>query len=51
MPARGDGIAILKWISSFPGNAGRGLPAVMGVVCVSDAETSEPLALLDAGAR
>jgi alanine dehydrogenase len=50
MPARGDGIAILKWISSFPGNARRALPAVMGMVCVSDAETSEPLALLDAGA-
>src|SRR3954469_18947039 len=50
MPARGDGIAILKWISSFPGNARRSLPAVMGMVCVSDAETSEPLALLDAGA-
>jgi alanine dehydrogenase len=52
MPARGDGIAILKWISSFPGNPMRALPqpAVMGMVCVSDAETSEPLALLDAGA-
>src|SRR4051795_942721 len=50
MPARGDGIAILKWISSFPGNVKRALPAVMGMVCVSDAETSEPLALLDAGA-
>jgi len=50
MPARGDGIAILKWISSFPGNAKRSLPAVMGMVCVSDAETSEPLALLDARA-
>jgi alanine dehydrogenase len=50
MPARGDGIAILKWISSFPGNIRRGMPAVMGMVCVSDAQTSEPLALLDAGA-
>jgi len=50
MPARGDGIAILKWISSFPGNLRRALPSVMGMVCVSDAETSEPLALLDAAA-
>jgi alanine dehydrogenase len=50
MPARGDGIAILKWISSFPGNVRRALPSVMGMVCVSDAETSEPLALLDAAA-
>jgi alanine dehydrogenase len=50
MPARGDGIAILKWISSFPGNPVRALPTVMGMVCVSDAETSEPLALLGAAA-
>src|SRR5206468_4184196 len=50
MPALGDGLAMLKWISSFPGNPARGLPTVMGVVCVSDAATSEPLALLDARA-
>jgi alanine dehydrogenase len=50
MPARGGEYAILKWISSFPGNPGRGLPTVMGLVCVSDAETSAPLALLHAGA-
>jgi ornithine cyclodeaminase/alanine dehydrogenase-like protein (mu-crystallin family) len=50
MPARGDGLAMLKWISSFPGNPARGLPTVMGVVVLSDATTSEPLALLDAGA-
>src|SRR3954464_7040261 len=49
MPARGGELAMLKWISSFPGNpAQHGLPAVMGFVCVSDATTSEPLALLDA---
>src|SRR3954452_15426047 len=49
MPARGGELAMLKWISSFPGNpAEHALPAVMGVVCVSDAQTSEPLALLDA---
>lgn len=50
MPARGAGLAILKWISSFPGNPARSLPTVMGLLVVSDAETSEPLALLDAGA-
>jgi alanine dehydrogenase len=51
MPARGGELAMLKWISSFPGNpAANGLPAVMGIVCVSDARTSQPLALLDAGA-
>lgn len=51
MPALGGELAMLKWISSFPGNpAAEGLPAVMGVVCVSDARTSRPLAILDAGA-
>jgi alanine dehydrogenase len=48
MPARGDGLAMLKWISSFPGNPQRGLPTVMGVVVLSDATTSAPVALLDA---
>jgi ornithine cyclodeaminase/alanine dehydrogenase-like protein (mu-crystallin family) len=48
MPALGDGMAMLKWISSFPGNPARGLPTVLGVVVLSDAATSEPLALLDA---
>jgi alanine dehydrogenase len=48
MPARGDGLALLKWITSFPDNPGRGLPTVTGVVCLSDAETGEPLMLLDA---
>jgi ornithine cyclodeaminase/alanine dehydrogenase-like protein (mu-crystallin family) len=50
MPALGGDVAILKWISSFPGNPSQGLPTVMGVVCVSDARTSAPLMLLDAGA-
>ena len=48
MPAQGGGLAILKWVTSFPGNPKRGLPVVMGVVCVSSTETGEPLALLDA---
>jgi ornithine cyclodeaminase/alanine dehydrogenase-like protein (mu-crystallin family) len=50
MPAQGGGLAILKWITSFPGNPGRGLPVVQGVICVSRAETGEPLALIDARA-
>src|SRR5687768_366187 len=50
MPARGGDLAILKWISSFPSNPQRGLPTVIGLLVVSDATTSEPLALLDAGA-
>jgi alanine dehydrogenase len=49
MPARGGGLALLKWITSFPGNPAQGLPTVMGIVCLSDATTGEPLMLLDAG--
>jgi len=47
MPARGAGLALLKWVTSFPGNPARGLPTVTGIVCLSDAETGEPLMLLD----
>ena len=50
MPARGGGLAILKWVTSFPGNAASGLPVVMGLVCVSDAADGRPLALIDARA-
>ncbi|MFL5861335.1 MAG: ornithine cyclodeaminase family protein [Solirubrobacteraceae bacterium] len=50
MPAQGDGVALLKWITSFPGNPERGLPTVMGIICLSDAETGAPLMLLDARA-
>ena len=47
MPARGAGLAILKWVTSFPGNPAAGLPVVMGVICVSNAGDGEPLALID----
>jgi ornithine cyclodeaminase/alanine dehydrogenase-like protein (mu-crystallin family) len=50
MPARGEGLAILKWITSFPGNPRHGLPTVTGVVLVSDASNGEPVAMLDARA-
>ncbi len=50
MPALGDGYALLKWITSFPGNPQNGLPTVTGVVCISDATNGEPLMLLDARA-
>jgi alanine dehydrogenase len=50
MPARGGGYAVLKWVTSFPGNPARGLPTVAGVVLLSDAATGELRALLDAGA-
>src|SRR3712207_1877390 len=46
MPARGGGLAILKWVTSFPGNPGRGLPVVDGVICVSSSEDGRPLALV-----
>lgn len=48
MPARGDGLALLKWVTSFPDNPARGLPTVTGVVCLSDARTGETVMLLDA---
>jgi len=48
MPARSGEFALLKWVTSFPGNPERGLPTVMGVICLSDIETGEPLMLLDA---
>lgn len=50
MPALGGGHAILKWVTSFPGNPARGLPTVTGLVLVSDAETGALRAVLDAGA-
>ena len=50
MPASGGGYAVLKWVTSFPGNPARGLPTVAGVVLLSDAGTGELRALLDAGA-
>jgi alanine dehydrogenase len=50
MPALGGGHALLKWVTSFPGNPERGLPTVMGLVLVSDASNGTLSAVLDAGA-
>jgi alanine dehydrogenase len=50
MPAIGDGHALLKWVTSFPGNPGKGLPTVTGLVLLSDAADGRLLALLDAAA-
>jgi alanine dehydrogenase len=50
MPALGGGHALLKWVTSFPGNPQHGLPTVTGVVLVSDAENGQLRAVLDAAA-
>ena len=50
MPALGGGFALLKWVTSFPGNPDLGLPTVTGLVLVSDASNGMPVAVLDAGA-
>jgi alanine dehydrogenase len=47
MPARGAGLALLKWVTSFPGNRARGLPVVRGEVLLSDAQTGEELAVIE----
>ena len=50
MPALGAGHALLKWVTSFPGNPARGLPTVTGLVLLSDASNGMPRAVLDAAA-
>jgi alanine dehydrogenase len=50
MPALGAGHALLKWVTSFPGNPPKGLPTVTGLVLLSDASNGMLLAALDAGA-
>jgi alanine dehydrogenase len=47
MPAKGAGLAILKWVTSFPRNPEAGLPVVLGMICVSSVTDGEPLALVD----
>ncbi len=47
MPALGDRLALLKWVTSFPGNSARGLPVVRGEILLSDAETGEELAVIE----
>jgi alanine dehydrogenase len=48
MPALGAGHALLKWVTSYPGNPARGLPTVTGVVLLSDASNGVLRAVLDA---
>ncbi len=37
----------LKWVSSFSGNAGSGIPPVMGLFILNDVQTGQPLAVMD----
>lgn len=48
MPGRVESALGAKVVSVFPRNAGRGPPAVQGVLLLVDAETGRPAALLDA---
>jgi ornithine cyclodeaminase/alanine dehydrogenase-like protein (mu-crystallin family) len=50
MPVRGEGLAALKWVTSFPGNPRRNLPTVTGILLISDADSGQPVALMDARA-
>jgi ornithine cyclodeaminase/alanine dehydrogenase-like protein (mu-crystallin family) len=50
MPALGGGHALLKWVTSYPGNPARGLPTVTGLVLLSDVSDGRLVAVLDAGA-
>src|SRR5213082_196546 len=50
MPVLGAGHALLKWVTSFPGNPARGLPTVTGLVLLSDASNGTLVAVLDAAA-
>jgi alanine dehydrogenase len=50
MPARGDGFALLKWVTSFPENPRRGLPVVTGALLLSSAQTGEMVAIMDCAA-
>jgi alanine dehydrogenase len=50
MPALGAGHALLKWVTSFPGNPALGLPTVTGLVLLSDATNGMLRAAFDAAA-
>ena len=50
MPALGAGHALLKWVTSFPGNSEKGLPTVTGLVLLSNASNGALEAVFDASA-
>ena len=37
----------MKWVSAFPGNTGRGLPAITGLIVLNDADSGLPICLMD----
>jgi ornithine cyclodeaminase/alanine dehydrogenase-like protein (mu-crystallin family) len=45
----GDDLLGIKWIAGFPSNRGLGLPAIHGLVLLTDPTTGVPTAILDAG--
>ncbi|HVM29492.1 MAG TPA: hypothetical protein VM305_01790 [Candidatus Limnocylindrales bacterium] len=51
MPAwlRSGDLVGLKWVSAFPGNKSRGLPAITGLIVLNDPETGLPTWVMDAG--
>jgi ornithine cyclodeaminase/alanine dehydrogenase-like protein (mu-crystallin family) len=48
-PTGADDLLGLKWIAGFPANRDRGLPAIHGLVLLTDPGTGLPRAILDAG--
>ncbi len=48
-PAGSDDLLGIKWIAGFPANGAAGLPAIHGLVLLTDPLTGIPVAILDAG--
>jgi len=47
MPAYIDGIAGIKWVSSYPLNFQNNMPSVLAIIIICDPNTSYPLAVMD----
>jgi ornithine cyclodeaminase/alanine dehydrogenase len=41
-------VVAMKWVSAYPGNPARGLPAISGLVVVNDPDTGAPEVVMDA---
>jgi ornithine cyclodeaminase/alanine dehydrogenase-like protein (mu-crystallin family) len=48
-PAGAEDLLGIKWIAGFPANRAAALPAIHGLVILSDPRTGVPVAILDAG--